>query len=56
MQVPLEDGSVDIGVFCLSLMGTNYQDYIMEARRVLKKAYEILKLFLFAEISLSFSC
>jgi len=32
----LESGSVDIAVFCLSLMGTNLRDFIREANRVLK--------------------
>lgn len=32
----LSDGSVDIVVFCLSLMGTNLQSFIKEANRVLK--------------------
>jgi ribosomal RNA-processing protein 8 len=36
MQTPLSDGSVDVGVFCLSLMGTNLADFIREAHRVLK--------------------
>lgn len=45
-NVPLDDSSVDVGVFCLSLMGTNLIDYFIEARRVLKlkgilKVYEI---------------
>lgn len=35
-NVPLEDASVDVAVFCLSLMGTNLNDYILEANRVLK--------------------
>ncbi|XP_026189438.1 ribosomal RNA-processing protein 8 [Mastacembelus armatus] len=35
-NVPLDDGSVDIAVFCLSLMGTNLADFIIEANRVLK--------------------
>lgn len=35
-HVPLGNASVDIAVFCLSLMGTNLQDYIVEANRVLK--------------------
>lgn len=35
-HVPLEDSSVDVAVFCLSLMGTNLQDYLTEAHRVLK--------------------
>jgi ribosomal RNA-processing protein 8 len=29
--------SLDVGIFCLSLMGTNYVDFIREANRVLKK-------------------
>ncbi len=35
-NVPLEDGVVDIAVFCLALMGTNIADFIREAHRVLK--------------------
>ncbi|XP_030008589.1 ribosomal RNA-processing protein 8 [Sphaeramia orbicularis] len=35
-NVPLEDASVDIAVFCLSLMGTNLADFLAEANRVLK--------------------
>lgn len=35
-NVPLGDGSVDIAVFCLSLMGTNLADFLAEANRVLK--------------------
>ncbi|KAM9036781.1 ribosomal RNA-processing protein 8 [Sarcophilus harrisii] len=35
-QVPLKDESVDIAVFCLSLMGTNLSDFLKEANRVLK--------------------
>lgn len=31
-----EDGSVDIAVFCLSLMGTNWLEFVKEASRVLK--------------------
>ncbi|CAL1572012.1 unnamed protein product [Knipowitschia caucasica] len=36
-HVPLKDGSVDIAVFCLSLMGTNLADFLKEANRVLKR-------------------
>lgn len=36
-NVPLPDTSVDVCVFCLSLMGTNVSDFIREARRVLKR-------------------
>uniref|UniRef100_A0A8C3W7D6 Ribosomal RNA-processing protein 8 n=1 Tax=Catagonus wagneri TaxID=51154 RepID=A0A8C3W7D6_9CETA len=35
-KVPLEDASVDVAVFCLSLMGTNIRDFLEEANRVLK--------------------
>mmetsp|Transcript_11398 Transcript_11398/g.17647 ORF Transcript_11398/g.17647 Transcript_11398/m.17647 type:complete len:357 (-) Transcript_11398:102-1172(-) len=35
-HVPLEDKSVDVGIFCLSLMGTNLADFIREAHRVLR--------------------
>lgn len=31
----LPSASVDVAVFCLSLMGTNYPDFLKEARRVL---------------------
>ncbi|XP_069615719.1 ribosomal RNA-processing protein 8 [Ranitomeya imitator] len=35
-KVPLKDGSVDVAVFCLSLMGKNLSDFLQEANRVLK--------------------
>eukprot|EP00339_Tiarina_fusa_P023240 CAMPEP_0117069268 /NCGR_PEP_ID=MMETSP0472-20121206/48575_1 /TAXON_ID=693140 ORGANISM="Tiarina fusus, Strain LIS" /NCGR_SAMPLE_ID=MMETSP0472 /ASSEMBLY_ACC=CAM_ASM_000603 /LENGTH=369 /DNA_ID=CAMNT_0004791721 /DNA_START=145 /DNA_END=1254 /DNA_ORIENTATION=+ len=35
-NVPLPNRSVDVAVFCLSLMGTNLADFIREAHRVLK--------------------
>lgn len=35
-NVPIPDSSVDIAIFCLSLMGINLVDFILEARRVLK--------------------
>ncbi|VVB09390.1 unnamed protein product [Arabis nemorensis] len=35
-NTPLESSSVDVAVFCLSLMGTNYSSYINEAYRVLR--------------------
>ncbi|MBN3300634.1 RRP8 protein, partial [Amia calva] len=34
-NVPLQNDSVDIAVFCLSLMGTNISDFLVEANRVL---------------------
>jgi len=35
-NVPLSNNSVDVVVFCLSLMGTNTLDFLKEAQRVLK--------------------
>lgn len=35
LQVPLAAGSVDIVVFCLSLMGVDMIDFVKEAIRVL---------------------
>ncbi|TYH76201.1 hypothetical protein ES332_D04G068800v1 [Gossypium tomentosum] len=35
-NTPLRPSSVDVAVFCLSLMGTNYASYLKEACRVLK--------------------
>lgn len=35
-NVPLPDSSVDIVIFCLSLMGTNISDFLKEAHRILK--------------------
>lgn len=34
-KLPLEDGSVDIAIFCLALMGTNWISFIEEAERIL---------------------
>eukprot|EP00792_Barthelona_sp_PAP020_P012745 TRINITY_DN7536_c0_g1_i1.p1 TRINITY_DN7536_c0_g1~~TRINITY_DN7536_c0_g1_i1.p1 ORF type:complete len:339 (+),score=103.87 TRINITY_DN7536_c0_g1_i1:32-1048(+) len=36
-HVPLEDNSCDVVVFCLSLMGTNLSDFLLEASRILKR-------------------
>ena len=35
-SIPLEENEIDAIVFCLSLMGSNYLDYINEAFRVVK--------------------
>ncbi len=35
-NLPLRDGEVDIAVFCLSLMGTNWINFVEEAWRVLR--------------------
>ena len=34
-QVPLDNRSVNVAIFCLSLMGTNVNDFLIEANRVL---------------------
>ncbi|KAJ3076546.1 25S rRNA (adenine645-N1)-methyltransferase [Podochytrium sp. JEL0797] len=36
-SVPLEDESVDVVVFSLSLMGTNFEEFLQEAWRILKQ-------------------
>ena len=36
-MVSLKDGDLGIAVFCLSLMGKNWPDYIKEASRCLSK-------------------
>ncbi len=35
-QTPLETASIDVAVFCLSLMGVDYSSFLKEAYRVLK--------------------
>ena len=35
-HVPLENNSLDIAIFCLALMGTNWSDFIVESNRCLK--------------------
>ncbi|KAL1883805.1 hypothetical protein VTK73DRAFT_8341 [Phialemonium thermophilum] len=35
-NLPLPDGSVDVAIFCLALMGTNWIDFIEEAYRILR--------------------
>ncbi|KAK1766735.1 25S rRNA (adenine-N(1))-methyltransferase [Phialemonium atrogriseum] len=34
--LPLTDGAVDVAIFCLALMGTNWLDFVEEAYRVLR--------------------
>jgi len=41
-HVPLPDASVDVVVFCLSLMGTNYLDFLQEADRILRPGGRLL--------------
>ncbi|KAJ3048600.1 25S rRNA (adenine645-N1)-methyltransferase [Rhizophlyctis rosea] len=40
-KVPLADSSVDVTIFCLSLMGTNFMDFVNEAYRILKPGGEL---------------
>ncbi|KAI9704725.1 MAG: 25S rRNA (adenine645-N1)-methyltransferase [Candelina mexicana] len=40
-SLPLENGSVDVAIFCLALMGTNWIDFIEEAWRVLRLKGEL---------------
>lgn len=35
----MNSGSVDISIFCLSLMGTNIRDFLLEGHRVLKARF-----------------
>jgi hypothetical protein len=41
-HVPLEKSSVHVAIFCLALMGTNWEDFVREAHRVLKVGGELL--------------
>ena len=43
-NVPLKDETCDIAVFCLSLMGTNLAQFLLEANRILKKDSGMLKI------------
>lgn len=42
-KVPLPNQSVDVVIFCLSLMNTNFLDALREARRILKGESGILR-------------
>ncbi|XP_018428945.1 PREDICTED: ribosomal RNA-processing protein 8 [Nanorana parkeri] len=66
-QVPLSDETVDIAVFCLSLMGKNLSDFLKEANRVLKmegvllvaevsSRFDDVRQFLSAMSQLGFKC
>lgn len=39
-NTPLEPNSLNVAVYCLSLMGTNLKDFFLEANRVLKTGYD----------------
>lgn len=41
-QLPLDNAVLDLGIFSLSLMGTNYLDFVKEAARVIKPKYAII--------------
>lgn len=49
--VPLDSGKLDIAVFCLSLMGTDFERFLVEARRTLK----VKGLLIVAEVKSRFS-
>jgi ubiquinone/menaquinone biosynthesis C-methylase UbiE len=36
-HVPLDDETIDVAIFSLSLMGSNFVDYLKEAKRCLKR-------------------
>ncbi|CAI2175472.1 12402_t:CDS:2 [Funneliformis geosporum] len=40
-KLPIPDSFFDVVIFCLSLMGTNYVDFLKEAYRVLKPSGEL---------------
>jgi ubiquinone/menaquinone biosynthesis C-methylase UbiE len=40
-NVPLADATLDVALFCLSLMGTNCLDFLREAARTLKVGGEL---------------
>ncbi|KAJ3284089.1 25S rRNA (adenine645-N1)-methyltransferase [Borealophlyctis nickersoniae] len=40
-KVPLKPSTVDVVIFCLSLMGTNFMDFIREAHRIMKPKGEL---------------
>lgn len=42
LQTCLDPSSVDVAIFCLSLMGLNYPNYLKEAHRVLKPRFRTL--------------
>ncbi|MCJ1464512.1 25S rRNA (adenine645-N1)-methyltransferase [Pseudocyphellaria aurata] len=39
--LPLEDNSIDVAIFCLSLMGTNWVDSVQEAARIVRPGGEV---------------
>lgn len=41
-HLPLKSSTQDYAVFCLSLMGTNYIEFVREALRVLKDSGQLL--------------
>lgn len=41
---------MDVAVFCLSLMGTDFPSYLQEANRVLKPQYAFDIVFLFLKL------
>ncbi|KAG0131127.1 methyltransferase-domain-containing protein [Tuber indicum] len=51
-HLPLKSDSVDVAIFCLALMGTNFLDFVEEAYRILRWRGELWV----AEIKSRFNC
>ena len=41
-KTPLDEGSVDVAVFCLALMATQVDDFVKEASRILKPSGKLI--------------
>ncbi|PVU92803.1 hypothetical protein BB561_003613 [Smittium simulii] len=41
-KVPVKNESMDVSIFCLALMGTNWIEFIFESCRILKKGGELI--------------
>lgn len=49
-NVPLADKSLDIAIYCLALMGTNWSEFIVESNRCLKLNGQLWVLSLFSDV------
>ena len=41
-NLPIENGKIDLAIYCLSLMNKNFIPFIVEANRILKKEGKLL--------------
>ena len=41
-KTPLEDGSVDVSIFCLSLMAAQVGEFVLEANRITKPGGKLI--------------